>query len=119
MSIDKWLDKVYKRNAYTCSDFTREVWFELTGVDIEPALRGLLQAHDGRGLRREHVKHFRALAKPVDPCLIVMQRPRSPVHIGVYIRGKVLQITETGVQYMPVKIATYLYSSHRFITCTV
>lgn len=119
MSVDKWLNKVYRDDKYTCSDFTREVWLDLTGIDIAPALQGLLQAHDGRGLRKAHVAHFKVLAGPCDPCLVVMQRPRSPVHIGVYLRGKILQITERGVEFRTVAIATQFYKSHRFITCKV
>jgi len=117
-SIDKWLDKRYRRSVYTCSDFCREVWADLTGVDIAPALIGLLQAHDGRGLRREHVRHFKALAEPLDPCLVVMQRPKSPVHLAIYIRGKVLQITERGVEFSEIHVATQFHKSYRFITCT-
>jgi len=117
VSIDKWLGKVYQHDSYTCSDFCREVWADLTGVDLAHALQGLLQAHDGRGLRREHVRHFRALSGPVDPCLVLMQRPRAPVHLGIYIRGKVLQITESGVTFQPVHVATHFYKSYRFIQC--
>lgn len=117
-SVDKWLGMTYRRGIYTCSDFTRDVWADLTGVDISAALQGLLQAHDGRGLRREHVRRFRALAGPVDPCLVVMQRPRHPVHLAVFVRGKILQITERGVEFQPVPVATQFHKTYRFIACT-
>lgn len=119
MSVDKWLSKKYIDNLYTCSDFTREVWLDITNVDIGPALQGLLQAHDGRGLCRDHVQRFRQLPGPRDPCLIVMQRPRWPVHIAVYLRKKVLQITERGVEFQPIEVATRFHKSFRFIECRV
>lgn len=118
MSVDKWLGAVYRRGEYTCSDFTRDVWLDMTGVDIGPALDGLLEAHDGRGLRREHVRSFKALSAPISPCIVVLQRPRFPVHLGVYIRGRILQITEHGVSFLSVPAATQFHKTHRFVTCT-
>lgn len=119
MSIDKWLSKRYQPDVYTCSDFAREVWLDLSGVDIAAALDGLLQAHSGRGLTREHVRRFKALREPVDPCLVVMQRPRHPVHLAIYIRGRILQITQQGVSYQPPKVATQFHTSFRYIQCTL
>lgn len=117
MSVDKFLSAVYKRGEYTCSDFSRDVWLDLTGIDIEPALRGLLQAHDGRGLRRAHVQAFMQLPGPISPCLVVMQRPRAPVHLGVFIRGKVLHLQENGAEFQPPKVAARFHKSFRFVTC--
>lgn len=117
MSVDKWFIKRYIRNEYTCSDFAREVLLDLTNVDIADSLAGLLQAHDGRGLTRAHVRRFRALKAPVDPCLVVMQRPRAPVHLGVFTRGRILQITQRGVTYLPVNLATVLHTSYRYVQC--
>lgn len=116
-SINKWLSKRYRAKSYTCSDFTRDVWLDLTGQDISQALAGLLEAHDGRGLRREHVRRFRELPGPVNPCLVVMQRPHWPVHIAVYVRGSVLQLTDKGATFLPPKVATQFHTSFRYIQC--
>lgn len=117
MSVDKWLGKKYIQGEYICSDFVREVWLDLTGVDIGPALHGLLQPLDGKGLRKVHVQRFERLAAPISPCLVVMQRARSAPHLAVFIRNKVLQITERGVEFQPVEVATRFYKSFRFIAC--
>lgn len=116
-SINKWLATRYRYKEYTCSDFTRDVWLDITGKDITEALAGLLEAHDGRGLRREHVRQFRELKQPEDPCLVVMQRPRWPVHIAVYVRNGVLQLTEKGVTFLSPSIAGQFHTSVRYIKC--
>lgn len=118
-SVDKYLSYKFKPNEFTCSDFARLIWLDLTGKDIAVALQGLLQAHDGRGLRREHVRFFRELAAPISPCLVVMQKPRAPVHIGVYLRGNVLHLPESGPEFQPPYVAARAHSSFRFITCNV
>lgn len=116
MSVDKWLHKRYKLNQYTCSDFSREVFLDLTGIDIADALQGLLEAHSS-GLTRAHVRRFRALREPVDPCLVVMQKPKHPVHLAVYVRGRILQLTQQGVTYFPPAVATCFHTSFRYIQC--
>lgn len=118
MSVDKWLSLRYKPNQFTCSDFCRLVWLDLTGVDIGEALAGLLTAHTSK-LTKAHARAFRALREPVDPCLVVMQRPRFPVHLAVYIRGKILQLTPRGVSFESPYVATQMHTSFRYIQCTL
>lgn len=119
MSVDKWLDRKYKQDVYTCSDFVREVWLDLTQTDLAPALQGLLERHSGRGLTRAHVRMFRVLAEPVDPCIVVMQHPKMPVHLALFIRGRILQLTQLGVEFQPPKVATRFHTSYRYIKCTI
>lgn len=116
-SIDKWFGRKYKFNVYTCSDFTRDVWLDLTGVDLAGVLNGLLEAQDPRGIRKAHARRFRVLRKPTDPCLLIMQKPGLPAHLAVYIGGDVLQLTQQGVAFLTLKTTTLMAKQFRFIEC--
>ena len=116
MSLDRFLTR-RRRPDYWCGDLARDVWLELSGNDLNRAVADLL-ARDAVGrLRRRHVAAFREHSGPVDPCLVVMQRPRHPLHIGVYVRGSVIHLTTNGARYQPLKLATQMFKTVRFVTC--
>ena len=113
MSVDRYLDRV-RTPRYNCAAFARDVWLDLTGEDIGNALAGLLGRLTGARLSREAVRAFRELPTPVSPCLVTFQRPRGPLHVGVYIRGRVLHLVGTGVQYQPIAVAARTFKTVRF-----
>lgn len=82
------------------------MWDSEAQGDIRPALTGLLAPVAARrpswSLKRELV----ALAAPVSPCIVLMRRPRTTPHVGIYLRGRVLHITQHGVHYVALDIAT-------------
>lgn len=112
MSLDRFLFRVFHSKDYNCAHFAREVWESLTGENIDKKLGTMLteaakSRHFTTNLRRE----FKRLPAAVDPCLVIMRRPRSAPHIGVYVRGKVIHITELGVHYQPVHMAARCFNS--------
>lgn len=111
LSVDDFMDRRYKPLTYDCLHFTREVWLAATGEDIGDRLGTLLGRGDARKVSREHRRVFVRLTAPEDPCLALMRRPRSAPHIGVYIRGRVLHISERGVEFMPPPVAGRGFSS--------
>lgn len=115
MSVDKFLSRKRTKH-YDCAAFSRDVWLDVAGVDL--AETGLLSVlHVGR-LPRVVRQAFRALARPSSPCLVLMRRPRAPLHVGVYLRGSVLHLTDTGVEYAPVAVASRAFKTVQFIaTC--
>jgi hypothetical protein len=113
-SIDCFLDRSYNAQTYNCLHFSREVWLALTGRDIGAALQGLLGRVSERGISRGTVAAFARLASPMSPCIVLLQRPRTSPHMGVYLRGKVLHITQQGVEFLPVDLAMRGFKSVRF-----
>ncbi len=113
MSIDCYLGRRYNNRSYNCLHFARDVWYDLTGVDITDRLSGLFNPID-RIVKRENLATFTRLDSPVDPCLVLMQRPRVDAHIGVFIRGKVLHIQPTGVQFVPLEFASRGFKTVRY-----
>lgn len=100
-SIDRFLAARYRYGKYECLDFARDVWLWATGEDLSDRLGELISAGSGRRIARSRneVRAFCKLSAPVDPCLVLMRRPRSQPHAGVYLRGRVLHLTERGAEF--------------------
>jgi hypothetical protein len=115
-SIDPYLGKRYDRVHYNCLHFSRDVWLDATGIDITDVLRDVLDPNT-RKPTRKLLQSFQEVKEPVDPCLVMMRRPRLAPHIGVWIRGKILHLQERGAEYQPLEIASVGFSSARYYIC--
>lgn len=111
--IDNYLDRTPGR-AYNCLDFVREVWLGMTGRDVTERLTGLVGAFSQRKPNLSGVKEFRRLNVPEDPCFVVMQRFRCVPHVGIWMKGRVLHLTNRGVQFQPLQVAQAYFTSIRF-----
>lgn len=105
-SVDGFLDRRYDRKTYDCLHFTRDVWMAATGEDLGDSLATLLERGPARKLARAHRRLFQRLDRPEDPCLVLMRRPRTAPHAGVYIRGRVLHLWDGGAEFMPPEVAS-------------
>lgn len=118
MSIDRFFERTYDRTNYNCLHFVAEVWSAETGEDVKERLSLLLAAFSGpdkrHALTRGHVRAFRRLAAPLSPSLALMERPGYEPHAGVYLRGRVLHITPSGVEFFPPSLAMRGFTSIRF-----
>lgn len=95
MNFDKFMDRQHSRN-YTCHDFSKEIWKEITGEDLK----------DGD---REEIK------KPTSPCLVYLSNStRMDSHIGVFFQGKVFHLGLRNPQYIPLELLTVAFKSVRF-----
>lgn len=106
MNLDQFFSRTYDRNKYNCGHFASEVWKHETNEDISGALTGILVPMPERKAELTARRSFRSLPVPVSPCLVLMRRNGCVPHVGVYLRGRVLHITERGVQFQPLDIAT-------------
>lgn len=117
MSVDSLFYHRYDRNTYNCAHFLVDAWKCIVGDDISDKITGFLlpakERHGGAYLR----KHFYPLGKPQSPCIVLMHKTRQAPHVGMFIRGKVIHIQESGVQYMPLDIATFGFDKVRFYAC--
>jgi hypothetical protein len=117
MSVDKYLDRTFDRSRYNCLDFVREVWLDLTGIDLASKLMGVFGCPSERTPSRKHFRAFREISNPGDMCLVYMESPKTAPHIGVFIRGRVLHLHERGVEYLPVDIAARGFKRVRYYAC--
>jgi hypothetical protein len=117
MSVDKYFDKEFNgTNAkrYDCLNFARDVWLDIKGIDLAIKLQGAFGPPSGRTPRRQFFREFQKISKPQDPCLVLFERPRAAPHIGVFIRGRVLHLKETGVQFQPLDVISFQFKTVRF-----
>jgi len=102
------------RPGYNCAHFLCDAWLEETGCDISPVLACFLApvarrtAHHGltRGLRR--------LPAPVGPCVVLWRRGGAAPHVGLYVRGRVLHLTNNGPVRQLLAVAKVGYDSVRY-----
>lgn len=101
--VDRWLDRKFQPgpHGYNCFAFARDVWVELTGVDLgqqTPEHRSAALYQD-RALQVANT--LQPLEKPASPCLVLLLGARTEPHVGVYYRNKILHLNEKGVYYQP------------------
>jgi hypothetical protein len=114
ISIEKYLDKKFDSSSYNCFNFVRDVWLELTGIDLgdqTPAEAGV-EEYNRRALTVANT--LTALDGPECPSIVLLQRARLEPHIGVYHKGKVLHLTKRGAYYMALDQVTPGYPKVSF-----
>lgn len=116
--IDQFFNRIYNRKTYNCAHFVSEVFKSETGRDIAHIMKGFLLPPDERSAKPEIKHNFTRLATPHSPCIVLMSRARTEPHVGLFLRGKVFHLTETGgVQFMPLGIASLGFTKTRFYSC--
>lgn len=114
--MDKYFGKIYNHKDYTCLHFVKDVWKEYTGKDISKLLERFFN-EDFRKANKVYLRNFKQLEKLEDPCIVVLTRPRTIAHMGIFIRGRVLHLTERGTEYQPLDIVRLGFTNIRFFTC--
>lgn len=115
-SVDPYLAREFDQARYNCWDMLREAWFEITGDDIgcrtpEPAT-ALAMRHR---FDREEAE-FERLPGPVSPSIVLMRRPRTVPHVGLFWIAKVLHIQPRGARYERLETARLGFTEVRFYT---
>lgn len=88
--------------SYNCGHFTREVWMELTGVDLglrmpDVISRETLMNAFADGERELVGKVIHEIPAPEDPCLVLLSPgPRCVPHCGVFCYGALLHLPKGG-----------------------
>lgn len=112
--IDDYLNREFRRHSYNCWDFVRDIWKDLTGVDLghqtpnDPSVGSYTQ----RAL--EVASRLTPLESVEDPCIVLFQRKRLAPHVGVYYRGKVLHMNPRGAEYRALDQVSANFTSVQF-----
>lgn len=104
--LDAFLSRRYNKETYNCAHFVRDVWQELTGMDLGAEFEGFLRPPKDRYTDPAIRRAFKRLNKPSSPCVVLMQRRGCVPHVGVFVRGKIIHLHEQGVEFLPVEVAT-------------
>jgi hypothetical protein len=116
-SVDPYLSRVYNHATYNCAHLVCDVWEDMTARDIRPALVGLLTGIGKRESILQHLRIFKNVPEPVEPCIVLLQSPRTPPHVGIYLRGRVLHIIPRGVEFQYLEVVRAMFKTVRFYTC--
>lgn len=116
LDIDSYLSRTFHRVRQHCWHLTRDAWLELTGVDIGP--RGPADmAYEALAVQfTRSDAGFKKLDGPSDPCLVLMRSSGAVPHCGVYVRGRVLQMSRSGASFLPLEVATAGFDEVGFYT---
>lgn len=112
--LDKYLSKTFNHRNYNCYHFVREVWLELTGIDLGDQAPETVSAQSYTEKALQVANTLERLQSPSDPCIVLLQRARIEPHIGVYVDGKVLHLTRTGAYFMTLNQVTPGYPTVSF-----
>jgi hypothetical protein len=100
---------------YNCAHYTAELWEALTGSDIRTTLCGLMLPAGERIVDRPTLAGaFVSVPAPQEPCLVLFRRARAAPHVGVFLRGRVSHLTQSGPIRQVLDVARIGYSSVRF-----
>lgn len=115
MSVDNYFQAEYVPRKYTCHNFADDVWHDITGRCFGQDLIDLLdKGKTFPGMRKRFVR----LQHPVDPCIALFKpRAGNDNHVGVYLRGRILHLGETGVKFQTLDTAIIGYREIRFYSC--
>lgn len=115
--IDNYLNKRFDPTHYNCWDFIRDVWLDITKVDI--GCRTPSPSTPKNKIKRflNEESEFIKVDEIVDPCIVLFKRNKGIPHVGVYTRGRVLHISEQGVKFEHLEIAKTGFNSVGFFIC--
>lgn len=118
MNIELFFFKEYDNSTYNCCHFVQDVWEHLTGIDISLNMTGFTKDKKNRNVTLSHMKIYKECKFPKNPSIVYMQHRSLPPHVGIYINGKILHITEkNNVQYTPLSVAAMGFSKIRYFVC--
>lgn len=115
LRIDAYLARRFDIVTQNCWHVARDAWFELTGTDLGDRTPEKVTRKALLGRFESDVPTFTKLDGPDDPCIVLMRDGVEVVpHVGIFYRGKVLQMAHSGVSYLPLHLARSDFDSVEF-----
>jgi hypothetical protein len=117
VAIDQFFGKKYCPKNYNCAHFVCDVLAVLKSPEMGDVLRGFLCAKKHRKVLKDDLSKIILLDKPIDLCVVLMQRPKAATHVGIYVQGRVLHLSQQSVQCQPLDVVALGFKKVRFFTC--
>lgn len=112
--VNPYLDRTFNDRKYNCYDFVREVWKDITGIDLgaqTPDVKSVTTYTDRSFLVASSLQELLSVQ---DPCIVLLLRKRMIPHIGIYVQGKVLHLSKNGPHYVPLSSAAASFTTVKF-----
>jgi hypothetical protein len=113
IKVDYFLNRRFTAR-YTCWDFVREVWKQMTGVDIGDRTPPVFQEMALNAAVKQAIPDFQELVAASDPCIVLFERDRMEPHIGVYLKRRVLHLRRTGAAFEELRFARMGFARARY-----
>lgn len=105
MGLDHFLSRTYHADKYTCLHFADDVWRELRGESLIDRLHGIDGTQANIGIMQSSaMRNFRKLSRPESPCIVFFRNPGFYNHVGIFVDGSILHLTETGAAYQRINV---------------
>lgn len=115
LRVDDYLARTFDLATSNCWHLVRDAWRDLTGVDLGERTPERLTVWAITRRFEADAPTFEELARPCEPCIVLMTHPGTVPHVGVFTRGRVLQMTQLGASYMPLRVACLGFTRVRFL----
>lgn len=110
--------KEYNAQTYHCAHFVFDAWKAITGKDLPASFHSFLSGRNtATAYSPKMYADFKRVQKPSRPCVVLMRHGPSSLHVGVFVRNKIVQLRETGVTMLPPHVATFGYTDIRYYEC--
>lgn len=118
MSLDDFWGKEYHETDYNCSHFVRDLWLELTGVDIS----ALVGAWNSGSLSQAMARRddLERLESPClhSPCIALCSNPGDPPHVGIVFDGRsMFHMTPEGPKVHTLSYLNTCYDAIKYYLC--
>ena len=118
-SIDPLLDRQYNADSYHCVHFVIDAGKYLFGYDFSVNFLGLGEPLSINGAPSRHtVSHSVRATKPSDGTVVLITKLDNGLHVGLYLDGRVLHLTEQGVRFETVRALGRMYKRIRYYNAT-
>ncbi len=104
-STDRYMAWLFDLERCNCWHLARAAWLDLTGRDIGDRTPETITRAALIGRFATDVPTFVKLPGPQEPSLALFTRDRGVPHVGVWVRGRILQMTHSGPSYTPLATA--------------
>ena len=108
-------EKKYNVLNYHCVHFVIDAAKSLFNSDYSNSFIGLTGAlNQAINASRQTVVRNKRLSEPKHGCIILMRNALGDNHVGIFYNGKVLHLSENGVQYVSIRTLKTYYTRFKY-----
>jgi hypothetical protein len=114
LDVDTYLGWRFHLAHANCWHMVRAAWLDLTGRDLGDRTPERITTAALLSRFETGPADLDEQPRAVDPSIVLMANPGTVPHVGVFTRGRVLQVTRDGASFLPLVTATAGFKSVRF-----